>query len=217
MKPASSFREFARLVRSDLDRTTAHALALSPGRAPGLRLRLDTVLFKTGFQSAFLYRLSHWLFQNRLIFLARLAMWLNLVLFAADIGFSAEIGQGLLIGHTAAVVIAHRTVIGARATIEMGVLFGVRSWAPHEVGSLPRTGDNCVFCARSSVLGGVVLGDDVVVGINAAVDRDVPSGAYAGGAPLELHPGLGKRMVDRWCLIDHPSSGREGLAQEAAA
>jgi serine O-acetyltransferase len=200
MSPLSTYGEFSRLVGSDLDRFTTYGRTLNPSGPRPLRATVDIVLFKAGFQSAFLYRLGHWLFLNRLIFLARCAMRLNLALCGADIGFAAEIGPGLLIGHPVGVVIAHKTRIGANATILAGVLFGVKSWTPEEVERVPTAGDNCVFSTRASVIGACRLGDDVVVGINAVVDRDVEPGALAAGAPLEILPGRGRSLIESWCL-----------------
>jgi serine O-acetyltransferase len=200
MRLFTTFNQFTRLVAADLRRFTAHSQSLSNAPSPSLRVTFDTWLFKAGFQAVFLYRLSHWFLQNGLLLCARFAMRLNLAMTGADIGFAAEIGRGLLIGHPVGVVIGHKTVIGEHATILAGVLFGVKSWAPGVVNQLPRAGNNCVFCTRASILGNCALGDDVVVAINAVVDVDVPSGSFATGSPLEIIPNRGKEMISGWCL-----------------
>jgi serine O-acetyltransferase len=209
MNDSSSFSEFRRLVASDIERFATYNLSVNPSGPKRLRVLFDVALFKAGFQAAFLYRLGHWFFQNRLIFLARCTMRLNLALCGADIGFAAEIGQGLLIGHPVGVVIAHKTRIGDNATIEAGVLFGVKSWAPGTVEQVPQTGDGCVFSTRCSVLGNCRLGDDVVVGINAVVVSDVESGALAAGLPLEIIPGRGRELTAAWRLYERPPTKAE--------
>jgi serine O-acetyltransferase len=200
MRLFTTFNQFTRSVGADFHRFTAHSRALRGGASAGFRDTLETWFFKAGFQAVFLYRLSHWCVQNKLLFLARFLTRLNLAITGADIGFAAEIGKGLLIGHPVGIVVGHRTKIGENATILGGVLFGVKSWAPDVVGQLPEAGRNCVFCARASILGNCKLGDFVVVGINAVVDVDVPSDAFAGGAPIEIVPHRGKELISGWCL-----------------
>lgn len=200
MRLFTTFNQFTRLVAADLHRFVAHSSALSKSSSASFRMILDTWLFKAGFQAVFLYRFSHWCLQNKLIFLARCLMRFNLAVTGADIGFAAEIGKGLLIGHPVGIVIGHKTVIGERATILASVLFGVKSWAPDVVGQLPQAGNNCVFCTRASILGNCRIGDNVVVGINAVVDVDVPSDAFAGGSPLEIVPQRGRELIGGWCL-----------------
>lgn len=44
-------------------------------------------------------------------------------------------------------------------------------------------GRGCLIGAGAAILGGVTLGDNVIVGAGAVVTKDLPSGAFAVGVP----------------------------------
>src|SRR3990167_3866338 len=132
------------LIRSDLNRHLSSYAAFSDKtQAVSWKVKLYVVLFKTGFHASFMYRISHWFYQKKLIFFARLFMRCNLTFTGADIGFSAVIGSGLFIAHPVGLVIAHKTKIGQNATIIYNVLFGVKNWTSDSMDRLPQVGNNC--------------------------------------------------------------------------
>jgi serine acetyltransferase len=47
----------------------------------------------------------------------------------------------------------------------------------------PRLGNRVQMGAGAKIIGRVVIGDDVVIGANAVVVHDVPSGSVVGGVP----------------------------------
>jgi len=47
-------------------------------------------------------------------------------------------------------------------------------------------GDNCVLGAKSTVLGGVTIGNNVKVGANAVVAKDVPDNCIVAGVPAKI-------------------------------
>jgi serine O-acetyltransferase len=150
------------------------------------RVAIESLLFKGGFQAVVLYRVSHWLFEARWIWLAWLITRLSLTLTGAEIEFSAQIGPGLLIAHPAGIVIGRGTVIGEGATIYQGVTCGIRSWSAGPARNYPHIGDRVVLCARSSVLGGITVGSHSVIGAHALIFRDVPRGGVAKGVEATI-------------------------------
>ena len=73
----------------------------------------------------------------------------------------------------------HRFYDGQRASLQ--------SSAPYEetprVGRDIRIGSGCFIGANATILGGVTLGDNVIIGAGAVVTKDVPSGAFVAGIP----------------------------------
>lgn len=191
---------FMSLVKSDLYRNVGLTASLDGKERPNLKDIIYCCLFKAGFQAALIFRVSHWFYQLGWIFMARVFMRLNLTLTGADIGFAAEIGPGLLLGHPVGVVIAHKTVIGRNVTMLQGVLFGVQDWLPDTMNRLPEVGDNCVFCTRCMVLGKVIIGHCCVIGANTIITRDIESNAFAFGSPVVVQANSGKGKIDSWFL-----------------
>ncbi|HEX5270338.1 MAG TPA: DapH/DapD/GlmU-related protein [Gemmataceae bacterium] len=185
------------LIRSDLDRFT-QSFRLRGQSFSRLKVVLESLLFKAGFQAVLLYRISHWLHQHGLTYPAWFLTRLGVTLTGAEIEFNARIGPGLFLAHPVGVVIGRGTVIGARATIFQGVTFGAKSWHPDHITRFPAVGDDCFFFAGCMVLGGVTVGSECVVAANAVVTSDMPDGTLAKGVPARLSARLGSEAILSW-------------------
>lgn len=139
------------------------------------RAVVEALLFNNGFQAVVLYRIARWFKVRRVPVLGPFFARLNLFLTGADIHPAAEIGPGLLIAHGQGLVIGGGARIGADALVLHGVTVG--SPSPSRVAEMPVIGDRAFLGAGAKIVGGVTLGDDVVVGPNAVVMEDVPSGS----------------------------------------
>ncbi len=90
-----------------------------------------------------------------------------------DIPASARIGPGLCLHHPNNVVVSPDAVLGTDCTLYQDVIIGEGGPVP----GAPRLGDRVRVFAGAKILGGITVGDDVEIGANAVVTRDVPSGA----------------------------------------
>lgn len=79
------------------------------------------------------------------------------------------------------VFISHGAEIGPDCVIFHQVTIGSNTLITSRGLGAPRVGARCYFGAGAKVIGGINLGDDVVVGANAVVTRDVPSNAVVIG------------------------------------
>ena len=50
----------------------------------------------------------------------------------------------------------------------------------------PTIGNNVTICCGAKVLGGVTIGENVIVGANAVVVKDVPANSVVGGVPAKI-------------------------------
>lgn len=98
---------------------------------------------------------------------------------------SVRIGPGLYIGHFGEIIIHSDAKIGERFSIGQGVTIGTKGQGG---GGVPVIGDDVYLGVGSKVLGGIVVGDNVSVGANAVVVKDVPAGSVAVGVPARVLP-----------------------------
>jgi serine O-acetyltransferase len=184
------------LIRSDLARFT-ETFALRGQPFSRSKVMVESFVFKAGFQAVVLYRLSHWFHQRRWTYAAWSLARFNTFLTGADIEFNAVIGPGMFISHPVGIVIGRGTSIGSGVTIFHGVTCGVRSWHPDEIRRFPTIGDNCCLFAQATVLGGIRIGNDCIIGAHAVVTEDMPDGALARGVPAVVVPGAGRRYREQ--------------------
>lgn len=94
---------------------------------------------------------------------------------------TAIVGRRLNIEHFGCIVIHGATVIGDDCVIRQGVTLGNRY--VEQPMAAPTLGNRVQIGAGAKVLGGVRIGDDVVIGANAVVLSDIPNGYSAIGIP----------------------------------
>lgn len=74
--------------------------------------------------------------------------------------------------------------IGKNCTIQPGVVFGNKY--EKETDELTIVGDNCYFGLNSKIFGPLIIGNNVTVGANAVVTKDIPDNAIVGGVPAKI-------------------------------
>lgn len=136
---------------------------------------LESLLFENGYQAVVCYRLARWFRARNVPFFGPLFARLGLFWTGADISPLAEIGPGLRIAHGQGLVIGGYARIGADALLLHQVTVG--SPSPERVEEMPVLGERVFVGAGAKILGRVTIGDDVFIGVNAVVARDVPAGS----------------------------------------
>jgi serine O-acetyltransferase len=150
-------------------------------RDPAARTAFEIVTTYPGFHAVLAHRISHWLWQRELKWLARvnsnLARWLT----GIEIHPGAHIGRRFFIDHGMGVVIGETAVIGDDCTLYHGVTLGGTSWQKGK--RHPTLGRDVVVGAGAKVLGPIEIGDGARIGSNAVVVKAVPPGATVVGVP----------------------------------
>lgn len=94
-------------------------------------------------------------------------------------------GGGLRIYHTGGFThIGKNCRIGKNCTILPGVVFGNKHEA--ETDDLIIVGDNCYFGLGARIFAPVKIGNNVIVGANSVVTKDIPDNAVVGGIPARI-------------------------------
>ena len=99
--------------------------------------------------------------------------------------YPGTIGSGFRIYHAGDFIHVGKNIkIGKNCTILPGVVFGNKT--EKEDNSTVTVGDNCYFGLGAKILGSVKIGNNVTIGANAVVTKDIPDNAVVGGIPAKI-------------------------------
>lgn len=150
------------------------------------------ILLYPGLHAIFWHRISHFLFQHKFKFLARLISQLTRFFTGIEIHPGAKIGKGFFIDHGMEVVIGETTEIGNNATLYQGVTLGGTG---KEKGKRhPTLGNNVTVAAGAKILGNIKIGDNSVIGAGSVVIKDVPPDSTVVGVPGRIVKHKGRRI-----------------------
>lgn len=152
-----------------------------------------------GFWVMVVYRFGRWRYSVRfaplrkpLSFLYRFLKTVSQVVAGIDLPCETRVGERFRIDHFGGIIISGDAVIGDNVTVRNGVTIGLRH--RDDPGS-PVIGDRVDIGAGAKILGKIRIGNDVVIGANAVVIRDVPSNSTAVGVPARVLPSRASAKV----------------------
>lgn len=139
-----------------------------------------------------IYRFGRWrygvkprLLRLPLSFIYKLLKVLSQILTGIDLPCEVTVGKRFLIEHFGDIIISGDTVFGDDVVIRNGVTVGLRR--TNERGA-PVIGDRVDIGTGAKILGAITIGDDVIIGANAVVIKDVPPNSLAVGVPARIIP-----------------------------
>lgn len=153
-------------------------------RDPAARTRWEILTTYPGVHALLAHRLSHWIWCQRLYWLARFSSHIARWLTGIEIHPGAVIGRRVFIDHGMGVVIGETAVIGDDCTLYHGVTLGGTSWNKGK--RHPTLEKGVVIGAGAKVLGPITVGENAKIGSNAVVVKDVPADATAVGIPARI-------------------------------
>ncbi|EAW38328.1 serine O-acetyltransferase [Lyngbya sp. PCC 8106] len=153
---------------------------------------LMIVLFKQGIWATIQYRFSRWVHIKvhvpviRQLLKAFCAIWQKLIeiITGMEIPNRAEIGKGLYIPHTGGIYIHCDVKIGDYCNLSQEVTIGVGGRG--EKKGCPQIGDQVYIAPGAKIFGPITIGNDVAIGANAVVTKDLPDNAVAVGIPAKV-------------------------------
>lgn len=154
-------------------------------RCHSVLVQMRYILFTPGFQYIYFFR--HVQGASNTISKGLWSVLLKLCSFKFGFQIPAmtKIGRGFRISHFGSVVINPAAVIGNNFNIAEGTLIG-NSQGKHS--GTPIIGDNVCMQANSMVVGGVKIGNDVLIAPGAFVNFDVPDNSIVIGNPGKIIP-----------------------------
>ena len=100
--------------------------------------------------------------------------------------------------HSGSIVVHPEAKIGNWCCIFQGVTIG-QHMLPH---SVPKIGDNVMINAGAKIFGDICIGNDVMIGANAVVNKSFPEGhCRIAGVPARIISNKGNFWIDgvnRW-------------------
>jgi len=94
---------------------------------------------------------------------------------------STEIGSGFYIGHFGGIVINGKSEIGKNCNISQGVTLGQANRGANK--GYPTLGDNVYIGPGAKILGAVKIGNNVAIGANSVVTKDILDNSVVAGVP----------------------------------
>ena len=172
-------------IREDIGRKI-RGYGVRPQDKTFFRKRI-TPLLELGTAAVVVYRFGRWVYSIKIPVLRQLLIFVYLVvntvclmLTGIHIQWKSDIGPGLVV-HNCSCIFVLATRIGHSCTVNQGV-----SVASIRGTGWPTIGNNVYLGAGCKVMGGVTVGDNVVVSANSLVIADVPSNCTVLGVPARI-------------------------------
>jgi serine O-acetyltransferase len=156
-------------------------IACVRARDPAARSWPEVLLCYPGLHALIGHRLNHWLWLRGWRLLARMGSQVVRWATGVEIHPGAVIGRRVFIDHGMGVVIGETARVGDDVTLYHGVTLGSVSNGPHK--RHPTIEDGTVLGAGAKVLGAITVHKNALIGGNAVVVKDVPSGGTVVGVP----------------------------------
>ncbi len=102
-----------------------------------------------------------------------------------SIPYTASIGPGLVIGHTGSVIVNEAAVLGRNISLSTGIVIGAAAGGKKP--GAPRLCDRVWVGSNAVIVGGVTVGEDVLIAPGAFVNFDVPPHSVVVGNPGVVH------------------------------
>ena len=139
---------------------------------PASKNILEVIILYTGFHILVFHRIAHFLYNHRLLFLARLVSQVGKFFTGIEIHPGAKIGKRLFIDHGMGIVIGETATVGNNCTIYHNSTLGGTGKDKYK--RHPDLGNNVMVGAGAKVLGPIKIGNNVKIGANSTVLKDIP-------------------------------------------
>ncbi|MFW6296521.1 MAG: serine O-acetyltransferase, partial [Halothece sp.] len=138
------------------------------------------------------YRVSRWVDQKidipvfRQILKIFCAIWEKFleIITCCEFPNKVAIGKGIFIPHPFGIVIHCDAKIGDYCNLSQNVTIGVGGRGDKQ--GCPTIGDRVFIAPGATIIGKIKIGNDVAIGANAVVTKDLPDNAVAAGVPAKI-------------------------------
>ncbi|MDM8559083.1 serine acetyltransferase [Candidatus Parabeggiatoa sp. HSG14] len=137
-----------------------------------------------------IYRFGQWRYtiKTRWIrlpfsFLYKLLFLFIQIITGIELPCEAKVGRRFTIEHFGNIVVSGDATFGDDVVIRNGVTVGLKNT---DIRGSPTIGNRVDIGVGAKLLGPIHIGDDVAIGANAVVIRDVPANSIAVGVPAKI-------------------------------
>ncbi|KKQ53547.1 MAG: Hexapeptide transferase family protein [Parcubacteria group bacterium GW2011_GWD2_38_11] len=142
-----------------------------------------------GMMFSFVYRWQHYFLTSQSIFLKFFGFitypfYFIFTYYILDINIDphATIGGGVYM-HNRGIIIAHSAVIGKNVHLIGPLTIGTKNLEDSRSAVI---GDDVTIGTGARIIGNVKIGNNVIIGANAVVVKDIPDNCVVGGVPAEI-------------------------------
>ena len=129
--------------------------------------------------------------------------------FWCDYGYNISVGENFYTNHDVVILDGAKVTFGDNVFIAPGCCFSTAGHALDveqrnaglEIAFPITVGNNVWIGANVTVLPGVTIGDDTVIGAGSVVNRDIPSGVIAAGNPCRVIRKITEKDKDKYKRI----------------
>lgn len=101
--------------------------------------------------------------------------------YGLEISRYTSIGAGIYIGHAFNITINPNATIGKNCNIHKGVVIGQTNRGSNK--GAPKIGNEVWIGINAAIVGGITIGDDVMIAPNSYINCDIPSHSVVYGNP----------------------------------
>lgn len=158
------------------------------GNSCGFSASCKLYILTIGFRYIFWMRVCCYLKSRKILFPLFLLCWIRLNHISHKSGIqipcTTSIGKGFYIGHFGTMVINSNAILGKNVNISPNVNIGQANRGPRK--GVPIIGDEVYIGPGAKIVGRVDVGNNVAIGANAVITKDVPDNACVGGVPARI-------------------------------
>lgn len=147
---------------------------------------LKVLFFNLNLRFIFWLRLMFWLKNKNMHFLSSSIHRKLILKYGCFIGIKSRIGLGVQFPHPNGIVVGLNTVIGSNCIIYQQVTFGGKLVGDAQKGFYPMLGDNVTVFAGAKLIGQINIGNNVIIGANSVVNKDIPPYSVVAGIPARI-------------------------------
>lgn len=130
-----------------------------------------------------MYKRYRKLYLNKHTFGANILYRISFLAFGSSIPPSVDLGKDVNFGHPMGIVIHQDSIIGDETIIYQNVTIGRKDTSSQ---GAPVIGKNCIIGAGAAIIGEIVIGNNVKIGANAVVNKNVPDNCTVVGNPARI-------------------------------
>lgn len=159
---------------------------------PAAHNLLEVLTSYPGIKAVLIFRIAHFFWSIGMPFVPRYLSEISREITGIEIHPGAKIGSEFFIDHGGGVVIGETAEIGNNVTIYQGVVLG--GTTTKQIKRHPTLGNNIVVGTGAKLLGPITIGDNVKIGANSVVIKDVPPNSVVVGVPGRMIIRNGKKI-----------------------